>query len=82
MRLSPTLGFGVFLVLLALVTATGAVSIGQTGTGTSVITGLVYSPLFMILSIVLAVAGMTLIYLAGRNDARPSQHAATSAKCF
>ncbi len=71
MQSTLTLAVGVFFVLLALVTATGAVSLENPRTGTSV-TGLAYSPLFEILSIGLASVGMAFVYFAGRDWAKNS----------
>jgi hypothetical protein len=69
-----TLVFGIFLVLLALVTATGAVSlgsitypIGNGQEGQNV--WLVYSPWVFLFSLVLAGSGIAIIFLAGREAA-------------
>jgi hypothetical protein len=69
-----TLGFGIFLVLLALVTATGAVSLGSStypiGNGQAGQNAwLVYSPLVFLLSLALAGGGIAIIYLTGREAA-------------
>lgn len=78
LRPTPSLVIGISLVLLALVTATGAVSIGSTtlpiGNGQmSQSTWLIYSPWVIALSLALAGGGMAIIYLAARDAAELSR---------
>lgn len=74
MRSIASLIFGIFLVLIGLVTATGAVSLGSTtfptGNGQEgQSTWLVYSPWVFLLSLGLAGFGVAVIYVAAQDRA-------------
>jgi uncharacterized membrane protein len=88
MKVNPSLVVGIVLVLLSLVTATGAVSLGPvqtytTSNGTTVtrVTGLAYSPLYILLSLFLAGGGMALVYYAGREESTHSNQKQQALAC-
>ena len=62
-----SLAFGVMVVLLALGTATGAVSLSNPAPGSDLSTGLAYSGWVLGVSILLGGLGMFLIFQAGRD---------------
>jgi len=70
------LTFAVILVLFALATAMGAVSIGTTSlsSGGVRVQGvyLAHSTLFELISVALVLAGVALAYFAGRDSVQPS----------
>jgi uncharacterized membrane protein len=77
LKVNLTLAFGILLILLALVTAMGAVSIGSfssvTSTGRREGVGLVYSPWMEFLSVILAGAGIAFVYFSGRSQTQSPQ---------
>jgi len=70
------LTFAVILVLFALATAMGAVSIGTTSLSTGGARGqavyLAHSILFELISVALVLVGVALAYFAGRGRVQPS----------
>ena len=76
MNTKLTFSVGVAMVLIALLTAMGSVSIGSasssTSSGAGTAIGLVYSTAYEFLSVVFAGLGMALIYFAGKEQTLPS----------